>query len=267
MKISVIMVDGGFRDNIYSAQYFSKQDFRESQYEIIWVEYYKRSHPGLGGLKNVKVITLGRTGEYHSSYCFNKGIEVARGRLLVIPDADQVVRQDFLSSLWRIHRWKPNLVTYNYRYNEPRQGVLESLAFDELDSKCVLSNPGNFGACLSVRKKWLLKINGYEMHPIFGSGFHANGFDVYTRLKALGLEVCWPPNLKLYHPWHPYTLAQASQYEGQQRLISWRAKCLNYEAIKGINKEKNMQQPPELIRLLKTEMNKLQASKQSQNDN
>ena len=88
-------------------------------------------------------------------------------------------------------------------------------------------------------KKWLLEINGYEQHKIFESGFHANGMDIYSRFKNFGLAIMWTPAVKLYHPWHPFTLVPAEQYNVQLRFIEWRAKNLQYLAINGISERLN----------------------------
>ena len=241
MKISVVMIDGEFRENTYGADYFCQQDFQEDEFEVIWVEFYKQANKKLPNYKNLKVITLGnnRDVEYHSSYVFNKGIEEATGDLIVIPDADQIVRPDFLSKIWDIHSKYEKLVVYVYRYDEIKKGELNNLSFEELERKTILKNPLNYGGCLTVRKKWLDEINGYEMHPIFKSGFHANGTDMYTRFKNLGLAIEWTKDLKLYHPWHPSTLTPAPQYVNQKNLISWRAKNMETLALMGIDKNKN----------------------------
>lgn len=242
MKISVIMIDGGFRENIYAAQYFSEQDFSPEEYEIIWVEYFDQPHKDLSNLSKVKVITLNKNDTYHSSYCFNKGIEEAKGEIIIIPDADQIVKPDFLTKVFEIHQRCDDLVAYIYRYDEIRRGALENHSFEELDKKCILKNPTNYGGCLTVAKKWLLEINGYEMHPLFESGFHANGMDIYTRFKNLGLAIKWFKGLKLYHPWHDSTLIAAPQYPLQHKLIEWRKRNLQYLAINGIDVNKNVQE-------------------------
>jgi glycosyltransferase involved in cell wall biosynthesis len=239
VKISVIMIDGGFRENIHAAKYFSEQNFDSKNYEILWVDYFEKPHKELKKLPKVKVISLNKTDEYHSSYCFNKGIEEAKGELIVIPDADQIFNPDFLTKIWAEHQKCDELVSYVYRYDEIKQGILKDHSWSELESKCILKNTLNYGGCLAVRKKWLLEINGYEMHPIFESGFHANGLDIYTRFKNLGLAIKWNRVLKSYHPWHPYTLAAASQYEKQKKFIEWRKNNLQYLAVKGIDHNRN----------------------------
>jgi hypothetical protein len=241
MKISVIMVDGQFRENTFGAEYFSRQDLPNDTYEVIWVEFYSTVPQSVRSQKKVRVITLNNTKDktYHSSYCFNRGIVEATGELIVIPDADQIVRPDFLSKLVAIHSVYDKLVIYAYRYDEVNKGALKSLDFDELERKCILNNPVNYGGCLSVRKRWLLEINGYEQHSIFESGFHANGMDVYTRFKNLGLAIMWAPDLKLYHPWHENSGTWADQYYAQRDMIEWRARNRDYLAVDGIEQSKN----------------------------
>lgn len=253
MKISVIMVDGGFRENTYGAEYFSKQDFPENDFEIFWIEFYSKVPESVRAQHKVKVLTLNRPFDevYHSSYCFNKGIESAQGELIVIPDADQIVKPDFLSKLWVMHAQHEKLLIYPYRYDEDRKGDLKSFDWDELENKCILKNPINYGGCLSVRKKWLKEINGYEQHQVFSSGFHANGLDVYTRFKNFGLAIMWTSAIKLFHPWHPNTLVASNQYKIQHEFIDWRSRNLQYLAVDGINPDKNYKQFDENLLLEK----------------
>lgn len=241
MKVSVIMIDGGFREHTFGAEYFSRQDFPDDEYEVIWVEFYSSVPDHVKQQKKVQVVTLDNPPgtKYHSSYCFNKGIEMARGEVIVIPDADQLVRRDFLQRIYDLHAAYDRLVVYPYRYDEPGKGVLTSFDFEEVEKKCVLKNPLNYGGCLTVRKKWLVDINGYEQHSIFSSGFHANGLDIYTRFKNYGLAIMWTPDIRLYHPWHPFTLASADEYTIQKELIDWRARRLQYLAIDGISPSRN----------------------------
>ena len=256
MKISIVMVDGAFRERFHTVDSLGRQTMPAEQYELLWVEYYDtvkatleeriRRRPGF------RIVTLGRQGTYHSSYCFNAGIEAARGDLLVIPDADIVVEDDFLETVLREHRTNPKLVMYVSRYDEPQEQHVPEVRRDRLRDVCVLTNPANYGGCLTVRKEWLMKINGYEQHPVFGTGFHANGLDVYTRLKNLGLHVMWHPELKLYHPWHASTLAKADSYGLQQTVIRHRALTKDVLAFQGIDSTRNREVPATLAARLES---------------
>jgi len=246
LKISVILVDGGFRENIFAAQYFSDQDFPDVEYEIIWVEYFHNAHPGLTRHPKVKTIPLGLEGTYHSSFCFNRGILEAQGELLIIPDADVIVRPDFLQKSWELHKDYERLAIYAYRYDEIERDTVTNYNFNVMDEKMKITNPTNYGGCLTVRKKWLLDINGYEQHPIFATGNHANGLDIYTRLKNRGIAVMWSADLCLYHPWHPFTLIVTDEHRAQLKMIEHRKKNILQNCFFGIDANKNKTPPSEL---------------------
>lgn len=241
MKVSVIMIDGSFRENTFGAEYFTKQDFLTSEYEVIWVEFYERAHEELYSNEQLKIITLNNSKDtiYHSSFCFNEGIKQAQGELLIIPDADVIVEPDFIQKAWDCHQENKGLVAYGYRCNEVAENRLSNLDFKQLKEKCVITNPINYGGCLTVRKKWLIEINGYDHHEIFESGFHANGLDIYTRFRNFGLAIKWDHSLKLYHPLHAFTSEKAPQYQRQRKLIEWRSRNLEYLPLKGIALNKN----------------------------
>lgn len=249
-RLSIVVVDGSFRESFHSVDFFGRQTIPPQYYELLWVEYHDVVKPELAEriakYPNFRIITLNRDGIYHSSYCFNRGILAARGEVVVLPDADVVVEDSFLDSVWEDHPDNDQLVMYAHRYDEPEREHLPEVQIDHLRKVCVLTNPANYGGCLTVRKHWLLQINGYEQHPIFASGFHANGRDVYTRLKNLGLHVKWHPDLRLYHSWHPGTLKPTPSYRVQQAVIDYRALNLVTTPFQGIDPERNYEPSPAL---------------------
>ena len=255
-EISVILIDGSFRESCHAVEFFEKQKISRREYEIIWVEYYERTNSELKKqlleYENLKIVELGKSGIYHSSLCFNRGIMESRGRIIVIADGDTVVEEDFLDQVRKEHKRNDELVMYVFRLDEPEQEPKGRSRVDlnNLRKICRLVNPSNYGACLTVRKQWLLSINGYEEHPFFGTGFHANGLDVYTRLKNLGLSIKWHPDLRIYHPWHPLTLSNASVYELQHMIIEHRAITLSTLPFCGIYSDKNSEIPGSLSRRL-----------------
>ncbi len=246
-KISVIMVDGSFRERYESIDFMARQDFAPQDYELIWVEYYDTISPDLQRRIDARAgfcaVALGRAGTYHSSYCFNHGIAEARGELVVIPDADVIAEPGFLSAVWQDHQASDRLVTYYHRHNEPEGRHVDSISLDHLRSVCELTNPANHGACLSVRRKWLVEINGYEQSPIFATGFHANDKDVYARLCSLGLMVRWNPDVKLFHPWHDMTGEVTPHYTPQLDVISWRGRTLSTLPFAGLDPSRNTTPP------------------------
>lgn len=252
------MIDGSFRENTFGAKYFSQQEFPENEYEVIWVEFYNNVNKSVKRNKKIKYITLDKKGTYHSSFCFNRGISEAKGDILVIPDADQIVPPNFLERIFKIHSKYEKLALYGYRYDEIKKGALKFKSFDmeELKNKCVLKNPINYGGCLTIRKKWMIEINGYEQNPIFQSGNHANGLDIYTRLKNYGLAVQWEPSLILYHPWHHFTLNPTMEHVSQQKIIEWRKQNMIWKTFNGIDQNKNIDIPFHVNELIKKELHK-----------
>ncbi len=249
-KISVVMVDGSFRERYDSIDFMARQDFPSGDYELIWVEYYDKIHPDLkrrmdaqAGSRDFRAIALGRSGTYHASYCFNRGIDEARGELVVIPDADVIAEPDFLQTVWRDHQASDELVTYYHRHNEPKEQHAGEVTLEHLRKVCELTNPTNHGACLAVRKKWLTRINGYEQSPIFATGFHANDKDVYARLCNLGLMVRWNPNVRLMHPWHDMTGEVTPHYTPQLDVISWRGRTLSTLPFQGLDPSRDTTPP------------------------
>jgi glycosyltransferase involved in cell wall biosynthesis len=238
-KLSIIMVDGGFREQFHAIDFFCRQNFPSDEYELLWVEYYDKIHPELQAkidhYPQARAIALEREGEYHSSYCFNEGILHAAGELLVIVDADLVAEDNFLSQLWQHYQGHKDTVSYVYRYNEPEDTHQDMVSLAHLQQVCVLTNPDNYGGCLVVSKPLIEAINGYDQHAVFGTGFHANGRDVYSRFKAYGASVRWLPDLRLYHPWHPDTEVAADSYIKQHQVIDYRARHLIHLPMQGLH--------------------------------
>ena len=256
VKISVILVDGSYRPHFSVIDSLAEQTFPQDDYEVLWVEYYDKvknelvkkvdRHP------NFSIITLNLSGIYHSSYCFNAGILSAEGELLVIPDADVVVGPDFLESIWKAHQLNDKLVMYVFRYDEPRKPDYQRFNHKDLENTCLLTNPSNYGGCLTVKKKNLMEINGYEQHDVFRTGGdHANGMDVFTRFKNLGLHVMWHSDLKMYHPWHPHKIGYSEAYRLQRILIKHRALNRRILPFQGMDSSQDEELPEALERDLR----------------
>lgn len=257
-SVSVIMVDGGFRENFSALQSLGRQTLNREDYELLWVEYYDEAKPGLRTLvreiPNARLITLGRNGIYHSSYCFNEGIRQAEGEFLFIPDADVIASDDFLETAIREHQDHEKLVIYFHRADEPQDSCEKNPSLEHLRRVCRINPNPNYGTCVSARKHWFARINGYEQHPVFASGFHANGLDVYTRFRILGLHVMWHPNLVFYHPWHPHTGAGYVAWDVQQVFVQHRVVHMQTSAFCGLDVAANREIPAVLAAQLAERM-------------
>lgn len=238
IKLSVIMFDGGFREKFHMVDYLNRQTLPKDECELIWVEYYGEIKDELKQKPNLKIITLNnsKNTSEHSSYCFNEGIRLSRGEVLVIIDADQAVEPTFLETIKKEHEKCDDLVMYMQRWDESEEDHHPEKSYDieYLKSVCRFTNAFNYGGCLTVRKKWLLKINGYDCDPLF-RGLHATGKDCYTRLKNLGLHVKWHPTERLYHPWHPGGLAPSEGYKPQLDIIRKRELNLTWLPNQGLD--------------------------------
>jgi len=249
IKISVVMVDGSFREKFHLIDCLENQTFPRGQYELIWVEHYDSVKDELASNKGVHITTLKMPTEslYHSSYCFNEGIRQSRGEILVIPDADVVVRPHFLETVKKAHEKWDELVMYIPRWDEPEEKHRGEVSLRHLEKVCVFRNPFNYGGCLTVRKDWLFMVNGYEQHEAFAGGFHANGLDLYTRFKNLGLAIKWHPTERIYHPWHPSTLAISESYQWQLEIIEQRVLALTTRACLGLDGEYCLESQPSYL--------------------
>jgi len=207
--ISVITWDANFRESLHTVDFFANQDIGVDQYEFIWVDFYNSNdnvREKISQHKNFRLIELGHGNEeqWHLGKCINAGVADAGGDLLVIPDGDIAVEEDFLSRVYRNHKDLEDIVIYHKRYDEPKQHSCEESrrSIEYLKTHTNLYNPTNYAGCLTISKNSLLAVNGYETHPAF-AGPGINGIETYIRFRNAGYFIKWEPNLRIYHPWHP----------------------------------------------------------------
>lgn len=262
--ISVIFIDGSFRERFHAIDSFANQTLAPEQFEIIWVEHSGRVNPALAEKTahhpNLRIITLNRKSSYHSAYCRNAGVRASRGELIVYADGDVVAESTLLQSLWDEHQKMDDLVVFLYRHDEPQSVHRDDWDLAHLRTHSKVGNTTNYGACMSVRKKWIIAINGWEQHPAFGSHVNAHGTDMYIRFKNLGLAVKWNPHLPLYHPWHPQTDVGSFAYVVQSAFSSYRTRKLITVAYDGLEPARTTPIPAELNAEIKPLMRRLALS-------
>ncbi|MCD6415720.1 MAG: glycosyltransferase [Planctomycetes bacterium] len=244
--ISVIMVDGGFRESFHAVDYFSEQSLARDRFEIIWVDYTDRVAPEVAHRSDVRSFALGRTDEPQAlGYAYNKGICEAKGEILVIPDGDVACPPDLLETVLDEHSRTEDLLLYVLRLDQPAERYRPGWDLEHLKSTCTIRHTYNFGGCTTIRRRWMLKMNGYEQLPFF-AGYHYLGGDNYIRSKNLGLKIKWHPTLRVYHPWHPvpprekFDTVQQMEQVIRQRAVTWQ-----WLAYDGIDPGRNAPYDPE----------------------
>ncbi|MFH2046106.1 MAG: glycosyltransferase family A protein [Pseudomonadota bacterium] len=207
LKISVITWDGNFRESDHTIRSFGDQNFKNNEYELIWVDFYQSNNQikeTISQYSNAKLLTLNHPYDepWHLGLCINAGVELSLGELLVIPDGDIAVDRNILQYIWDSHQYHRDLALYFQRYDEIGETrVKERIAFSYLEKNCRLTNPENYSGCLTLSRYNFENVNGYETHSAFaGSGCQA--IELYTRLRNSGMAIKWSPDKKVYHPWH-----------------------------------------------------------------
>lgn len=206
------MWDGNFREFTHTITFFANQDFPKDDYELIWVDYYDSNSEVkkmISQYSNFRLLTLNNlpSSLWHLGVCINEGVSNSHGDILVIPDGDIAVEEDFLSYVWKEHQRNNNLALYFQRFDEPKHTSCTKSRknVEYLKQNCELKNANNYGGCLTLRKKTFELIKGYETHSVF-AGPGMSHKETYTRLKNAGIDIRWAKEKKVYHPWHPNTL-------------------------------------------------------------
>jgi len=241
------MYDGGYRERFHLIDMLAAQKLSKDLFELIWVEHFDTIHEDLKSNPGVKIVTLNRRPPLFVSYCWNEGIRKSNGDILVMIDADVVVPSNFLETVLREHKRNSRLVMYFFRPEEPGPDPvpdqLPPVNIDFLKKVCILNNPNNYGGCLTVRKKWMMQVNGYEQFPCFAGNVFTGGKELYTRFKNLGLEIKWYPSMMLYHPWHPKSYGPFDHHpvkgtfhaQAQREVIQRRERSLGALPYQGID--------------------------------
>jgi len=155
----------------------------------------------------------------------------------VIPDADVFVCPDFLEKILVEHERYDDLVVYFRRYDQSGEDT-DPITLGYLNATCYLEIPTNYGGYITIRKKWMLAVNGYEQHPIFQGNNFTGGKDLYTRLRNIGMAIKLHPSEKPYHPWHPNPKLKRMNREkvaAQQECIKRRERSLMVLPYQGLD--------------------------------
>ena len=226
--LSVVTWDAGFRESYHTVNFFNRQTLAKEKFEFVWADYYSTINPELSekieAMGNGRTFCFGGAGKWHLGQCLNAAVRESRADLIVIPDGDIVVEENFLSEVLRCYENKcQDLVLYFRRWDElkpaeDRQKVGVSLPM--LRETCKLNNPINYGGCLVIPKTCFDYVRGYEEHGLFSEA-GANGMELYVRLKNAGFHIMWHPAHKIYHPCHIGSYPSDPEYRKKVDLQNW----------------------------------------------
>ena len=211
MKISVVTWDASFRESFHTIDSFGKQNFDKFNYEFIWSEFYNNQNKILKSkidlYSNFSFVNMNNSidKKWHLGKTINHGIKHAKGDILIIPDGDIIVNDNFLNQIIEIFKNScDDLVCYFRRYDEPKQAQsINSKNIDHLQKYSQLRNLYNYGGCLAIKYNTLKKFGFYEEHDVF-SGPGANSLEQYKRFRNKGLKIMWS-DIPIYHPFHDFT--------------------------------------------------------------
>jgi hypothetical protein len=231
VKISVITWDCSFREKFHTVDSFGNQNYPKDQYEFIWVDFYENKNSDLieriDSYSNARLLNLGHSGDvkWHLGTCLNEGIKQARGEILVLPDGDVVVPRDLLTHVEEEHHKVDKLALYFRRWDElaKTHHPQNSYSLDYLEDSCELLNSTNYAGTLSIKKRDLESVNGYEESSYF-AGAGAIAFDLYLRIRNSAFYVKWDSK-KVYHPYHSST-GSSDKYKKELELLSKKYKWI-----------------------------------------
>lgn len=210
MKISVIAWDCSFREKFHTVDSFCTQDYPNTDFEFIWVDFYDNNNPELlkkiEAYPNASLLNLKHSKDtnWHLGKCINAGVKAAKGELLVFPDGDIIVHKDHLQVIEHQLQQHKDLVVYFRRWDELKQSHgTQSYTQAYLEEHTKLLNATNYAGCFALHRSAFETINGYEENDVF-AGPGANGKETYLRLRNAGFAIKWHDK-KIYHPWHPST--------------------------------------------------------------
>ena len=207
MKISVIAWDCSFREKFHTVDSFCTQDYPNTDFEFIWVDFYDNNNPELlkkiEAYPNASLLNLKHSKDtnWHLGKCINAGVKAAKGELLVFPDGDIIVHKDHLQVIEQQLQQHKDLVVYFRRWDELKHSHgTKSYTQAYLEEHTKLLNATNYAGCFALHRSAFETINGYEESNVF-AGPGANGKETYLRLRNAGFAIKWHDK-KIYHTLH-----------------------------------------------------------------
>lgn len=204
-KVSYILIDWSVRDNFGSVEDLNKQTVSRNEYEIIWVEYYRKLPEKIQQYireeKIEKCSVLGNLeGErYWKHVCYNVGLVVSEGDVVCVPVSNGVFPETFTKSIIKtFEKHGENTVLFIGDGKLPKEKVTTS-SEEMLSYICKL----NYGKCMCATRKNMIIYGGFDEHEDFVPPY-SGPYELGFRLVNAGCKEVWSDLEKLPIRPHPF---------------------------------------------------------------
>ena len=218
-KLSIIILDWNVRESYHTLKYLNNQSIPRDQYEIIWVEFYKKKIDEEGIDKH---IILGNEDSvfYHKHQMWNMGVQKSEGEIVCLADSDAIYTRDFVKTVLEFFdkNKEKSCLHFDqvrskseefYPFNYPDIDDVKATSFnwkvnttEGILDKSMPYHLKNWGACLCVKRFDYIYYGGLDEHEDYRSYF-CGPYDLSFRLKNAGFKVVWHEKEFIYHTWHP----------------------------------------------------------------
>jgi|GEM_PF-1277838 len=231
VKVSIVLLDWSCRERFHALDWLEKQTVSRDQYQIVWVELFDRVARQAMDKADV-VISCHQKGMYHKHQGYNMGVLHSAGTVVTVCDSDAVFPEDFVASIITSFEMENGsgeqeskvLMHYQYRTKHSYPEFLGSL--DELSSFEWMDLWPNVGACVSFRKKDIIRFGGFDEHECF-LGYICGPYELAWRMVNAGIPEVWhSEKTSLWHFAHPHS-NQSENTENWKEIrgehIDWHA--------------------------------------------
>ena len=223
-KLSMVLLDWSVRESFHLLHYLQQQTASRDEFEVIVVEYYDRISDTLKPFEDQVdtwvLLEMPTECYYHKHLMYNTGIALSRGSIIMIGDADAMVRETFVETIINAFSQDPKIVYHIDQFRNIRRDLypFNYPSFDEVLGDGCINNMGgktagildeddpmhsrNYGACMCARKNDLIIIGGADEHINY-LGHVCGPYDMTFRLMNYGSRLVWETEEYMYHTWHP----------------------------------------------------------------
>lgn len=223
-KLSLILLDWSVRESFHLLHYLAQQTADRDSFEVIIVEYYSRIsealRPFADQVDTWVALEMPESCYYHKHLMYNVGVVLSRGEIVMIGDADAMVKPTFVERIVSGFRGNSGIVYHIDQFRNLRRDLypFNFPSFETVEGPgCINVRNGkttgvlddedpihsrNYGACMCALRSDLIRIGGADEHIDY-VGHICGPYDLTFRLCNLGHREVWDAEEFMYHTWHP----------------------------------------------------------------